>query len=349
MTDTTITLIRPDDWHVHLRDGDMLKAVGKHTAHQFARALVMPNLVPPVTTVEAANAYRDRIMAALPEGTDFTPLMACYLTDTTNADDIVGGYKAGAFAAVKFYPAGATTNSDSGVTDIKNVWRVFERMQEIGMPLLVHGEVTDPTTDIFDREALYIEQVLSPIMENFPKLKIVMEHITTKDAVDFVRSHSDSGRLAATITAHHLVINRTDIFKGGIQPHLYCLPIAKRELHRLALREAATSGENMFFLGTDTAPHARNAKEAACGCAGIFTAATALEIYAKIFDEEGALDKLEAFASINGPTFYGLPVNTGTIRLKRKNWTPEEHVSTPSGDLVHVFGGGEVQTWQLVK
>ncbi|WP_135076619.1 dihydroorotase [Terasakiella sp. SH-1] len=348
MTDTTLTIRRPDDWHVHFRDGDMLNAVAPHTARQFGRAIVMPNLVPPVTTIQAASDYRDRIMAAVGAEAGFTPLMTCYLTDTADADEIAQGFKQGVFSAVKFYPAGATTNSDSGVTNVKNVYPVFERMQEIGMPLLVHGEVTDPETDIFDREALYIEQVLTPILNDFPSLKVVMEHVTTKDAVDFVRSQADSGRLAATITAHHLVINRTDIFKGGIHPHLYCLPIAKRELHRLALREAATSGEAAFFLGTDTAPHARHAKESACGCAGIFTAPTAIETYANVFDEENALDKLEAFASLNGPAFYGMAASEETITLSKTTWTPEETIETAAGDPVRIFGGGEELAWKLV-
>lgn len=348
MTDTTLTIRRPDDWHVHFRDGAMLKAVAPHTAHQFGRAIVMPNLVPPVTTVKAASDYRDRIMAAVGEGVNFKPLMTCYLTDQADADEIALGFEQGVFSAVKFYPAGATTNSDSGVTDIKKVYPVLERMQEIGMPLLVHGEVTDPTTDIFDREALYIERVLTPILNDFPTLKVVMEHITTKDAVDFVRSQADGGRLGATITPHHLVINRTDIFKGGINPHLYCLPIAKREVHRLALRDAATSGEAQFFLGTDTAPHARHAKESACGCAGIFSAMTALEIYTQVFDEEGALDKLEAFASLNGPAFYGMEPNEETVTLKRTDWSPQEFVTTEDGDPVRVFGNGETLTWKLV-
>jgi len=347
MNETTLTIRKPDDWHVHFRDGVMLETVAGFTAKQFGRAIVMPNLVPPVTTIEAAKSYRDRIVAALPEGSGFKPLMTCYLTDQANGDEIVEGYKSGVFSAVKFYPAGATTNSDSGVTDLEKVYPVFERMQEAGMPLLVHGEVTDPSTDIFDREKLYIERVLSPILKAFPSLKVVMEHVTTKDAVDFVRSQADSGRLAATITAHHLLINRTDIFKGGIRPHLYCLPIAKREEHRLALRDAATSGEAAFFLGTDTAPHARHAKESACGCAGIFTAPTAIETYAQVFDEEGALDKLEAFASLNGPAFYGLPVNEGSITLMRKDWTPPETVETGEGNPVLVFGGGEICHWQL--
>ncbi len=350
MTTDSLTLRRPDDWHVHFRDGAMLAAVVPHTARQFARAIVMPNLVPPVTTVAAAEAYRERILAALPAGTDFTPLMTCYLTDKADADEIARGYAEGVFAAVKFYPAGATTNSDAGVTDVKRVYGTLERMQEIGMPLLVHGEATDPAIDLFDREAVYIEQVLTPLIKDFPDLKIVFEHATTKDAVDFVRARwaEAPGRLGCTITAHHLVINRTDIFRGGIRPHLYCLPIAKRETHRLALVDAATSGEAPFFLGTDTAPHARSAKETACGCAGIFTAPSALETYARVFDQEGALDRLENFASLNGPAFYGLEANSGTVTLERAAHTPPETVTTSEGESVQVFGGGEDAGWRLV-
>jgi dihydroorotase len=350
MTMDSLTLRRPDDWHVHFRDGAMLEAVVPHTARQFARAIVMPNLVPPVTTIAAAEAYRARILAALPVGADFTPLMTCYLTDKADADEIARGYETGVFAAVKFYPAGATTNSDAGVTDVKRVYGTLERMQEIGMPLLVHGEATDPAIDLFDREAVYIERVLMPLIDDFPELKIVFEHATTRDAVDFVRARWSAapGRLGATITAHHLVINRTDIFRGGIRPHLYCLPIAKRETHRLALRDAATSGEAAFFLGTDTAPHARTAKETACGCAGIFTAPAALEIYARVFDEEAALDKLESFASLNGPAFYGLETNAGTVTLERAVHSPPETVTTSEGESVQVFGGGEDAGWLLV-
>ncbi len=344
-----LTIRRPDDWHVHFRDDTMLAAVVPHTARQFARAIVMPNLVPPVTTIAAANAYRERIVAALPADSDFAPLMTCYLTDTADPNEIARGYDEGVFAAVKFYPAGATTNSDSGVSDVKNVYGTLERMQEIGMPLLVHGEVTDPSVDIFDREAIYIENVLTPLISDFPELKIVFEHVTTKNAVDFVRARwaETPGRLGATVTAHHLVINRTDIFKGGIRPHLYCLPIAKRETHRLALRDAATSGEAAFFLGTDTAPHGRSAKETACGCAGIFTAPSALETYTQVFDEEGALDKLEPFASLNGPTFYGLAANTGTVTLERSPSSFPEAVTTSDGEVIQVFGGGEQMSWRL--
>lgn len=349
MTTERLTIRRPDDWHVHFRDDAMLAAVAPWTARQFARAIVMPNLTPPVTTVEAAEAYRERILAVLPANSDFTPLMTCYLTDSADADVIARGYRDGVFAAVKFYPAGATTNSDAGVTDVARVRGVFERMQDIGMPLLVHGEVTDPEVDIFDREAVYIERVLEPICRDFPDLKIVFEHVTTRDAVDFVTDHwrRAPGRVGATITAHHLLINRTDIFRGGIRPHLYCLPIAKREGHRQALVAAATSGEAAFFLGTDTAPHARHAKETDCGCAGIFSAPTALETYAQVFDTAGALGNFEAFASLNGPAFYGLPANEATVTLERGRAAIPETVETADGEAVQVFNAGET-AWRLV-
>jgi len=349
MTIDSITMQRPDDWHVHFRDGAMLSAVVPFTAMHFARAIIMPNLAPPITTIDGANAYRERILMALPEESEFVPLMTCYLTDDADSNEIIEGYATGVFSAVKFYPAGATTNSNAGVTELRNVFSVFERMQEAGMPLLVHGEVTDPEVDVFDREAVYIDRVLNSIIRNFPELKVVMEHITTKDAVDFVRSRAAEapGRIGATITAHHLVINRTDIFRGGIRPHLYCLPIAKREFHRLALREAAISGESPFFLGTDTAPHANTAKETSCGCAGIFNAPTALGIYTQVFDEEGALDKLEAFASLNGPAFYGLEVNEAMIRLQRTRTIFPETVNTSDGNLLHVFGAGETFAWRV--
>ena len=288
--DDTITLRRPDDWHLHLRDGAMLEAVLPFTARQFARAIIMPNLVPPVTTVAAAEAYRARILAALPASADFTPLMTCYLTDTTDPDELERGHRAGTFAAVKLYPAKATTNSAHGVSDIAKTYRALERMASLGLPLLVHGEVTDPAIDIFDREAVFIDTVLAPLHHRLPELKIVLEHVTTAEAVAFV---GDTGpTVAATITAHHLVINRNAIFAGGLRPHLYCLPIAKREKHRLALRRAATSGKAKFFLGTDSAPHPAADKENACGCAGIFTAPAALEIYTQVFAEDGALDRL---------------------------------------------------------
>src|ERR1700724_1401754 len=302
-----MTLRRPDDWHVHLRDGDMLTTVIRYTARQFARAIVMPNLVPPVTSVAAARAYRGRILAALPRGSDFVPLMTCYLTDTTEPEQVAGGLREGVFTAVKLYPARATTNSAFGVTDYDRIAPVLECMAGLGMPLLIHGEVTDPEVDVFDREAVFIDRRLAPVRRPLPELRIVLEHITTEEAVDYVTSCGPN--LAATITAHHLVINRNAIFAGGIRPHLYCLPIAKREKHRRALRRAATSGNPRFFLGTDSAPHAIPAKETACGCAGIFPAARALQSYAEVVEEEEALDRFEAFASLNGPAFYRPPVN----------------------------------------
>jgi dihydroorotase len=309
----TITIRRPDDWHVHLRDGAMLETVAPFTARQFARAIIMPNLVPPVTSVDAASAYRDRIRAAA--GPDFTPLMTAYLTDATDPDEIERGHKDGVWIAAKLYPAGATTNSASGVTDIANIRAVLERMERIGMVLCVHGEVTDPAIDVFDREAVFIDRVLTGIIRDFPALKIVFEHITTRDAVAFVEQAGSN--VAATVTPHHLIINRNALFAGGLRPHAYCLPVAKREEHRLAVRKAATSGNPKFFLGTDSAPHSREAKESSCGCAGIFNAPFALESYAAVFDAEGALGKFEGFASEHGARFYGLPLNEGTVTLKR--------------------------------
>jgi dihydroorotase len=341
----TITLRRPDDWHVHFRDGAMLRAVLPLTARQFARAIVMPNLVPPVTDTAAARAYRERILAALPESGDFTPLMTCYLTDTTYPAEVARGHEEGVFTAVKLYPAHATTHSAHGVTDIDRVMPVLERMAAIGMPLLIHGEVTDPEVDIFDREAVFIERVLDPLCRRLPELRVVLEHVTTEDAVAYVERGGPN--LAATITAHHLIINRNAIFQGGIRPHLYCLPIAKREKHRRALRRAATSGNPAFFLGTDSAPHAIPTKETACGCAGVFTAASALELYAEVFDEEGALDHLEAFASLNGPAFYRLPANERHITLRREAWTVPERIG--EGELaVAPFHAGERLRWRLV-
>lgn len=342
---TTLTIKKPDDWHVHFRDGEMLAAVAPYTARQFARAVVMPNLVPPVTTVKEAEAYCARIMDVLPPDAAFTPLMTCYLTDQANGDEIAAGYRDGIFAAVKLYPANATTNSAAGVTDLAAVAPVLEKMQDIGMPLLVHGEVTDPDVDIFDREAVFIDRVLTPLLADFPGLKVVLEHITTADAVDFVRANAQ--RLGATVTAHHLVINRSDIFEGGIRPHRYCLPVAKRERHRLALRQAATSGEQSFFLGTDSAPHTTSLKEAACGCAGVFTAPNALEVYTQVFDEEDALDHLEAFASINGANFYGLPVNDGTLSLNRKPTNIEAEIPIHGGDSLHPFRADSSVSWSL--
>jgi dihydroorotase len=333
----TLTIRRPDDWHVHLRDGEMLQIVAPYTARQFARAIVMPNLVPPITTVEAATSYRDRIVAAAGEG--LTPLMTCYLTDTTSRDEVARGFDKGVWIAAKLYPAGATTNSDNGVTDIRNIYPSLARMEKIGMVLCVHGEVTDPNVDIFDREAAFIERVLAKLVKDFPNLKIVFEHITTGDAVEFVNR---SLRVAATITPHHLHINRNALFAGGLRPHAYCLPVAKREKHRLAVRKAAISGSPKFFLGTDSAPHAREAKESACGCAGIFNAAFALESYATVFDEEDALGRFEAFASLNGPRFYGLPPNEATITLRRADvQVPDEiHGVVP-------FHAGETLRWRL--
>jgi dihydroorotase len=314
MTDRLI-LHQPDDWHLHLRDGEMLSAVLPYTARQFGRAIVMPNLVPPVTTVRAAADYRERIRKALPPGSEFRPLMTCYLTDTTDPKEIERGFTTKVWVAAKLYPAHATTNSAHGVTDLKKLKAVFEVMQRRGMPLLVHGEVTDPEVDIFDRETVFIDQVLIPLLDDFPDLKVVFEHITTTQAVDFVLATGNN--VAATITPHHLMINRNAIFAGGLRPHLYCLPVAKRESHRRALRRAATSGSPKFFLGTDSAPHAVSAKESACGCAGIFNAVNALEVYAQVFEEERALDKLEGFASWHGPAFYGLPGNERRVVLER--------------------------------
>ena len=334
----TLTIRRPDDWHVHLRDGEMLQAVAPYTARQFARAIVMPNLDPPVTSVKAAREYRERIAAAA--GPGFGPLMTCYLTDDSNPDEIARGFDERVWVACKLYPANATTNSARGVTDVRNIHSVLERMQGIGMPLLVHGEVTDPEVDVFDREAVFIDRVLEPLVRAFPALKIVFEHVTTAQAADFVR---DSGpNLAATVTPHHLVINRNAMFAGGLRPHAYCLPVAKRERHRVAVRQAATSGSPKFFLGTDSAPHIRGAKESGCGCAGIFNAPFALESYAAVFDEEGALDRFEAFASEHGARFYGLPLNDGTITLERGG-------TTVPGEIAGVvpFQAGEELGWRL--
>ncbi|MCP5397371.1 MAG: dihydroorotase [Sphingomonadaceae bacterium] len=340
-----LTIRRPDDWHVHLRDGAMLEAVVDHTARQFARAIVMPNLSPPVTDSAAAAAYRERIMAALPEGRDFTPLMTCYLTDSTDADDLARGHAEGVFTAAKLYPANATTNSAHGVTDVVRLYPVLDRMAQIGMPLLVHGEVTSPEIDVFDREAVFIDRVLSPLVQEIPSLKLVFEHITTADAVAFVDAAGDN--VAATITPQHLHINRNAIFAGGLRPHAYCLPVAKRELHRLALRKAATSGSAKYFLGTDTAPHARERKEMDCGCAGIFNAPYALESYATVFEEEGALDRFEAFASENGPRFYGLPLNDGTVTLERRALPVPERITTEAAELVP-FHAGETLGWTFL-
>ncbi|WP_186396677.1 dihydroorotase [Stappia sp. TSB10GB4] len=313
---TRLTIRRPDDWHLHLRDGAMLAGVLPHSSADFARAIIMPNLVPPVVTTAQAEAYRQRILAALPKGHDFTPLMVLYLTEGTEADDVEAGFRSGLITAVKLYPAGATTNSHGGVRDFSKVTAVLERMAEIGLPLCVHGEVTDPAVDIFDREAVFLETVLDPLRRRIPGLRVVLEHVTTREGVDYVRAQERD--LAATITVHHLMINRNAIFAGGIRPHYYCLPVAKREEHRLALRAAATSGDARFFLGTDSAPHVDPAKECGCGCAGIYTAPNAMACLAHVFEEEGALDRLEAFASLNGPAFYRLPPNEGRLVLEKR-------------------------------
>lgn len=339
----TLTITRPDDWHLHLRDGDALKTVLPHTAAQFARAIVMPNLKPPVTTTEQAAAYRQRILAALPQGMSFEPLMTLYLTDNTPPDEIRRAKDSGFVHAVKLYPAGATTNSDAGVTDLRKCYKTLEVMQEVGMPFLVHGEVTNPEIDLFDREAVFIDKVMRPLRADMPELRVVFEHITTSDAASYVAEAS--GPIAATITAHHLLYNRNEIFKGGIRPHYYCLPVLKRETHRLALVKAATSGSPRFFLGTDSAPHAKGVKEHACGCAGCYTALHAMELYAQAFDQVGALDKLEGFASFYGPDFYRLPRNTSTLTLKREAWTLPAELAYLDGSLVPL-NGGEVMQWK---
>ena len=339
-----LTLTRPDDWHLHLRDGDALKMVLPHTVRQFARAIVMPNLKPPVRTVAAAAASRARIIAAIPAGQPFEPLMTLYLTDDTGPDDIVAAKASQFVKAVKYYPAGATTNSASGVTDIRKCDRVFEAMQQVDMPLLLHGEVTDQTVDVFDREKVFIEQQLIPLRQRFPKLRLVLEHITTAHAVEFVLANDN---MAATITPQHLLFSRNILFKGGIQPHFYCLPILKRETHRQAILQAATSGSPKFFLGTDSAPHARHSKETACGCAGCYSALHAMELYAEAFESVDALDKLEAFASFYGPDFYQLPRNTDQITLTKTAWRiPNELPFTDSG-LVPLRAGEEIP-WQMV-
>ena len=342
----SITIRRPDDWHVHLRDGDMMRAVMPYTARQFARAIVMPNLSPPVTDVAATAAYRDRILAAVPQGVDFTPLMTAYLTDDTDGAELARGFTQGVFTAAKLYPAHATTGSAHGVTDVAHIMPALAKMQDIGMPLLIHGEVTDSAVDIFDREAVFIDRILRGLVRDLPELKIVFEHITTQQAVQFVESIG--ANIAATITPQHLHINRNAMFAGGIRPHAYCLPVAKREVHRLALRKAATSGSPKFFLGTDSAPHAVDAKESACGCAGIFNAPFAIESYAKVFDEEGALDKLEGFASEHGPRFYGLPLNTGTVTLERSVAQVPQTIDA-GGVAIVPFHAGEDIGWRLVR
>jgi dihydroorotase len=340
-----LTITRPDDWHLHLRDGAAMASVLPHTARQFARAIVMPNLKPPVTTTAQALAYRERILAALPADMRFQPLMTLYLTDNTPADEIRRAKDSGMIHAVKLYPAGATTNSDAGVTDLTKCYKALETMQAIGMPFLVHGEVTDSAVDLFDREAVFIERVMVPLRRDMPELKVVFEHITTKEAAQYVTEASHA--TAATITAHHLLYNRNEIFKGGIRPHYYCLPILKREEHRLALVRAATSGDAKFFLGTDSAPHPKGLKEHACGCAGCYTALHAMELYAEVFDQANALDKLEAFASFNGPGFYGLPRNPDTVTLKRETWTIPEELPFGGAAIVPLNAGESIR-WKLV-
>jgi dihydroorotase len=343
MSQQEITITRPDDWHVHLRDGDALKTVVPHTAAQFGRAIVMPNLKPPVTTAAQAVAYRERIRAAIPQGSPFQPLMTLYLTDNLPPDEIRRAKDAGV-VAVKLYPAGATTNSDAGVTDLRKTYKTLEALQREGMPLLVHGEVTSPDVDLFDREAVFIDTQLIPLRRDLPELKVVVEHITTKEAAQYVQGADRF--VGATITAHHLLYNRNAIFLGGIRPHYYCLPVLKRETHRVALVAAATSGSPKFFLGTDSAPHPAHLKEHASGCAGCYTAHAAMELYAEAFDNAGALDRLEAFASFNGADFYGLPRNSGTITLRRESWTPPESYAFGQAQL-KPLRSGEALPWRL--
>ena len=340
----TLTLIRPDDWHLHLRDGAALAIVVPHTARQFVRAIVMPNLKSPVTGTAQAAAYRERILAAVPQGLTFTPLMTLYLTDNTPVEEIDRAKASGFVHAVKYYPAGATTNSDAGVTDIGKCFATLARMEELGLPLLVHGEVTDAEVDIFDRERVFVERVLAPLLKRFPRLRLVLEHITTLEGVQFVESTGPN--VAGTLTAHHLLMNRNALLAGGIRPHHYCLPVLKRETHRLALVGAAISGNPKFFLGTDSAPHARNTKEATCGCAGCYTALSALELYAEAFEAAGALDRLEAFASFHGADYYGLPRNTSALTLEKASWRVPD--SLPFGDDVLVpLRAGETLEWKL--
>ena len=341
----SITIRRPDDWHVHFRDGAVLRQVVPFTARVFGRAIVMPNLVPPVTTAAEAAAYRERIRAAIPAGSGFTPLMTCYLTDGTDAKDLVAGHRDGIFTAAKLYPAHATTNSHFGVTSIDRIMPVLEAMAEAGIPLLTHGEVTRADVDVFDREARFIEEVLEPTLRRIPGLRVVMEHVTTADGVELVKAWR--GRVGATITPQHLIYNRNALFNGGLRPHLYCLPVLKRARHQEALRKAATSGDTGFFLGTDTAPHLKHLKEAACGCAGVFSAPAALQAYVQVFDEEKALDKLEAFASLNGPAFYRMPPNEQRITIsERPTAVPEAIAIEKEGDLVPLFAGEQV-AWRV--
>ncbi len=340
----SITLIRPDDWHLHVRDGEVLNDIIPHTAARFGRAIIMPNLKPPITTMEQAVAYQQRIQTAVPNGIHFTPLMTLYLTDNMRASEIAAAKQSGIVHAVKYYPAGATTNSDAGVTDLKKTYAALESLQQHGMPLLIHGEVTTPEIDVFDREAVFIDSVLQPLLKDFPELKVVLEHITTAQAVDFIQSTSKN--IAATITPQHLLFNRNDIFKGGIRPHYYCLPILKREQHREALVKAATSGNPKFFLGTDSAPHSQTAKQNACGCAGIYSAHAAIELYAEAFEKNNALDKLEGFASVYGADYYQLPLNPDKITLIKEPWQIPQHYQFGNNTLIPLKAG-EMMQWKL--
>ena len=344
-TETIIAIKRPDDWHLHLRDGDLMTGVLADTAKQFARAIIMPNLKPPITSVSQAGAYRDRILKSLPVGSKFQPLMTLYLTEATPPNEILSAKEAGFIHGVKLYPAGATTHSDAGVRDLLRCQNALKALEETGIPLLVHAEVTDPSVDIFDREAVFLEEILRPALDRHPKLKVVVEHITTRQAAEFVAQGED--RLAATLTAHHLLFNRNAIFQGGVRPHMYCLPVLKREEHRLSLLQAATSGSSRYFLGTDSAPHARETKENACGCAGCYTAYSALELYAEAFDAYGYLSRLEGFSSLHGPAFYGLPVNEGFVKLQRVPTVVPEHLIRGGIELVPLCAG-ERLAWSLL-
>lgn len=342
---TTLKLIRPDDWHLHLRDGDLMASVVAHTAREFARAIIMPNLKPPVITVDAAFAYRERILAALPAGVTFDPMMVLYLTDHLTPEEVEKAFHSGFVKAVKLYPAGATTNSDSGVTNFDKVMPALEKMAELGLPFLVHGEVTDANVDVFDREAAFIDSVLMVLQQRLPTLKIVFEHITTRQAAEYVLASGDN--VAATVTPQHLLMNRNALFSGGIRPHHYCLPVLKREEHRRSLLAAVTSGSKKFFLGTDSAPHARHTKESACGCAGIYSAHAALALYAEAFDQVGAVDLLEAFASKNGPAFYGLPENTGTVTLVKESWTVPASYPFGEHNVIPLRAGEQIH-WKMI-
>ena len=344
MAQSSLTIVRPDDWHIHLRDGDALKLTVPDVARYFGRSIVMPNLVPPITSTAMASAYKERILANLPNGSSFAPIMTLYLTDNTDPEEIIAGHESGVITACKLYPAGATTNSDSGVTNIANIHKVLEAMQRVGMPLLVHGEVTDASIDIFDREKVFIEQQLAPLLLKFPTLKVVFEHITTADAAEFVENGPDN--IAATITAHHLLYDRNHMLVGGIRPHLYCLPILKRREHQEKLVQVATSGNAKFFLGSDSAPHTKNTKEASCGCAGCYTGHATIELYAEAFDQANALDQLEAFASLNGPSFYGLPKNTDSITLVRESWISPETLTFKEQHLVPLRAGETIH-WKV--